>query len=422
MPNMQLPAIDMNSASQWDEQDVSLYHALPYYLAETQVDRRKTWMTHSKLVDKTKWVANSGDIMKGVQKVPSPHVRQFIFPNALTSKPLKDVTDVREVTYQGLIYRHRHESQVMNFVPSFRDFLKNHIEAQSQNLMEKQERSEEIYLRTSMWYYSPYVYLCGADTALLASPRELGNAANTAVNTKNLGWLQATLPQVKRNLQLLDLFSALNLLENNLRAMPYKGSTLPKDDQGLTDRFALVCSSEAFNQFALDPFRLQYRDVNMEVSQGNFKGNFWGRITAKIEDLPIRIAADGTFPQPEIREGNADAWDYQDTVANPAYVAAPYEIAWLYGKAGYKAIEVGPPPSAFVNGSQPKNFQSMFWNGEVRLINNFLVETVKEDGSVGYDTNHYAEYVKFISQTAYGIMPMNRRNVLPIIIKRKVGL
>ena len=421
MPNYALPAIDQNASSSWNEQDVNLYNALPYYLAVMQLERRRQWMTHSKLVGKTRWVPNSGSELRGVQKVPSPHIRQMIFPNAMTSMPMKDVTDVREVLFKGYIYRHRFESQVMSFVPSFKDFMKNHIKAQADDLMEKQERSEEIYIRTGIWYYSPNVYLCGTN-GFEAAPHELGNAANNAPNSKNSGWLQATLPKVTKNLQLMDLNRLIQIMDNDLQVMPYSGNSLPKDDQGLADKYCLVCSSEAYMQFGLDPFALQYRNVNLDVALGTFKGSFWGRVTAKLEHLPLRIAADGTFPAPEIRQGNQAEWDYQDTVPNPAYVSAPYEVAWLYGAAGYDSIEVGPPPAAFTGQAQPSNFARMFWNGEVRLINNFLVSSVDATGAVVQDINHYGEYVKYICQTAYGLLPKNRRNVMPLVFERKRGI
>lgn len=421
MPNYTLPAIDLNAASQWNEQDINTYNALPYFMAIMQLDRRKQWLTHSKLVGKTRWVPNSGSELRGVQKVPSPHIRQMIFPNVMNSMPNKDITDVREVLFKGYIYRHRFESQVMSFIPSFKDFMKNHIKAQGDDLMEKQERSEEIYIRTGIWFYSPNVYLCGQDK-YVAAPHEYGNAAGTAANSKTTAWLTAKLPDVTKNLTLLDLNRLIQIMDNDLQVMPFQGNSLPKDDAPLQDKYCLVCSSEAYMQFGLDPFATNYRNVNLEYALNQFKGNFWGRITSKLEHLPMRIAADGTFPAPEVRQGNASEWDYNDTVPNPDYVNAPYEVAWLYGAAGYDSIEVGPPPAAFTGQAIPTNFAKMFWNGEVRLINNFLVSSLDASGTVVQDINHYGEYVKFICQTAYGLLPKNRRNVMPIIFARKRGI
>lgn len=423
MPNYPLPAIDQNAASEWNEQDINLYNALPYYLAVMQLERRKQWLTHSKLVGKTKWVPNSGNELRGVQKVPSPHIRQHLIPNAMISMPMKDVTDVREVLFKGYIFRHRFESQVMSFVPSFKDFMKNHVKAQGDDLMEKQERSEELYIRTGVWSYSPNVYLCGPNKLQSAPHADVINAAGTKANTKTTAWLQATLPQVTKNLQLMDLNNMIQIMDNDLQCMPFSGNSMPKDDSALQDRYCLVCSPEAYMQFGLDSMALNYRNVNLEYVNQSFKGNFWGRITSKLEHLPLRIAADGTFPQPETRQGNENEWDYQDTVPNPSYVNAPYEVAWVYGAAGYDSIEVGPPPAAFTGQASPTGFAKMSWNGEVKLINNFLVNSIGSDGTtVVPEINHYGEYVKFICQTSYGLLPKNRRNVVPVIFLRKRGL
>lgn len=421
MPNYTLPAIDQTAAATWNEQDVNLYHELPYFIAERQLRRRKQWMTHSKLVGKTKWVPNSGEELRHITKVPSPHVRQMIFPNAFNSLPKKDITDVREMQFKGYIYRHRFESQVMNFVPSFKDFMKNHITAQGDDLMEKQERSEEIYLRTGIWYYSPNVYVCGRATPMLASPRELGNQANNAANSKNTAWLQATIVQATQNLTLLGLNNLIQIMDNDMQAMPFSGSGMATE-KGLQDKYCLVCSSEAYMQFALDPFALQYRNVNLDYTDGLYKGSFWGRLTTKCEHLPLRFKADGTIPAPEIRVEATGNWDDNDTVPNPDYVNAPYEVAWLYGQGGYDSIEVGPPPAAFTGQAQPKNFAKLFWNGEVKLINNFLISELDAAGNVVQAMNTYAEHVKFICQTAYGLLPVNRRAVVPILFLRKRGI
>lgn len=425
MPNYTMPAIDQSVVASWNEQDVNLYNRLPYYLAKQQVDSRKTWATWSKFCGKRRWIPNSGDLMKGIRKEPSPHIRQMLFPNAIASLPKKDVIDVREIQTSAQVYRHRFESQVMNFVPSFRDFLNDHVDFHMKDIMEKQTRAEDIYIRGNIWYNSPYVWLPDrTDGELISAPTTLGNAAGTLAGSKTSAWVVENIKQIgnQGNLSLMTVNRLLTTMDVDLRALPFSGSgSQPADNKGMMDKYVLVCSSEAYNQFALDPFLLSHKNAQLDIIQEGFRGNLFGRVTCRLEDMPLRFAADGSIPAPETREGNPAAWDYNTTVVNPDYRNAAYEVAWLVGAEAYEVIEVGPPPAAFASNGMPKGFGKMFWNGEVQIAKNFLIEMMDDEGNIKYDTNQYGEYLKLISQVTYGILPVLRRNIVPILFKRKRG-
>lgn len=426
MPLASIPAIDANICVGWTEQDVDLYNKLDFYLAKMQVERRKSWVIWSRFLGKRRWTPNMGHTMRAVTKEPSPHLRQFAFPNAITTAPKKDVIDIRERRTDEVVYRHRFESLVLNFLPSFADFM-DHVKDHSEDIMDKQERFEDIFYRGRIFHRAPHVWLPNrAAGELVAAPVGIGNALGTDAKTQ--AWLAAMLPEIgdPGYLSLETLNKLVTVAENDLRVPPFSGSGIPKENQGMTDKYVLVCGSEAFNQFTFDPWLLANKNCALDVVNDRFRGSIFGRITSILEDKPLHVMTDGTFAAPEARELNPAAYNLGETVTNSSYTGlgvneSPYGIAFLVGAQGHEVINVGPPPAAFAGNGMPKGFGKMFWNGEIELTKNFLIPCPTDDNPNAVETNAYGEYLKFISQVTYGMLAKQPRNIIPIIYKRKRG-
>jgi len=169
---------------------------------------------------------------------------------------------------------------------------------------------------------------------------------------------------------------------------------------------------------SFDPYILSNKDDKRDLINNDFMGTIGGNINYMCERFPLRIAEDGTVPAPQISVEDSEAYNNGETVGNPAYINASFEVAFLMGYQPFKSLQVGPPPSEFTKGGakgmKVSKFRELSWNGEVRLTDDLIVNY----GSNNLDTNKYGEYVQFIADVAMGIIPVNRRAVLPILYRR----
>jgi len=422
-----MPAIDQNVVTSWNEIEQNMYNSYPFWLANYEVRHRETYATHSKLFGKRQWERNHGTVMRGVRKEPSPHLRQEATPQELNKVPQKDILDVQEMIVETTLKRQRFESRVIPFYPVFNDFLRDHLTATSKDIIAKRQRYEDLFCRTCAFHQAAAVMVASGNPEIITGvPMWDGkDVAGIAAQGKNQGWRQTMIPLlgVPGNLSIVNAFLADSYLREDVRAVPWSdgGAGMPKDDNAMPGKNVLVLSNEAYNQFRFDPFLLDNRRIDLDIVQHGFRGSIGDNIVCKVEDLPLRMGVDGSFPTPETRIVNNDAYNKNESVLATTYKDAPYEWAFMYAADAFESIEVGPPPSEFVGGTMPKGFADMFWNGELKFTKLFNIPYTDENGNSYMEFNTYGEHLKAICQVVLGVLAIQRRHVLPILFKRVRG-
>jgi hypothetical protein len=289
--------------------------------------------------------------------------------------------------------------------------------------MEKIERFNDIYIRSMAFQFAPYVFVStGTGVKVLNSPFWTGTGNFTeGSDGKTTAWLTSAIGECSGSLTLAALAHAAAIMETNLR-IPYFSGKLGADTNLESRKYRLICSGEAYQQFSFDPYLQQNKNCDLNVVSGSFKGDLFGRITSIIEDLPLHMTAAAGFEEPELRVDDSGAYNNGETLPNPQYAEianSPYNWGFLCGQSGLDAIEVGPPPSKFTGDTPPHDFPGLFWNGEVKPTKQRLIKTLDSAGSEQWEMNTYGEYMWWISQATFGVLPKQRRNIIPILYQRK---
>ena len=426
---MTLPGIDQTICGDWTEQQVDLYNKLDFYLLEAQTQYRKHWTVFDKLFNSIQWKPNMGPTMRRVMTEPTPIMRQEAIPNLLSEVPKTDVISTRERSADSKPRWQDFVSPNFYFLPSFQDFMK-HIDDNMENVNKQMTVFEDIFYRTMIFHWAPYVYVMGV--GLVAAPA--GNPTTTGTGGKTNAWLQAQIEAMSAagpgTLTFSELYKAFNAFETEVGATPFEGTGKPgADSNPLNQRFCLVQSSESWNNFVDDPWLKENRPINMNIVTDAFKGDIFGRIRSRLERFPIRYAIDGDFSPsqhaPEIIEENPDAPDYGRTKPYYKYARvseSPIEVAFLVGGAAADIIKTGPPPSEWVRDLDQGAATKMNWNGKAYLTKEFLTKCKNVDGTEVYEANSFGRYLRIQGTLTVGISMINMHNVLPIIYKRRVAV
>ena len=418
------------TTAQWNQQDIALYNQLPFYLAYLESKYYPMWDTYAKLVGTIPWQQNQGPVLKGVRAEPTPVGRQMFFPNPIQQLPKKDVYSVREVSETAGVKRGTSESEQFNFNPSFADFRKDQIPFAMKDITTKNSINNDQFIRSFIFHRSPNVFISGkaatvaadgfAGNEFVSAPVGDGNDAGTG--GKSIAWLQAAIAYIGNNLGNLGfttISKVATILREDVQAPFYEGGgSMPGMNETLKGKYCLITSNEAYEYLSYDAFVLQNRPLMMNLLNSEFSGQIGAHTVVKCERFPLRMAADGTFPGPQVVQMQADAYNYGESVPNPAYVNAPFEWAFMFAAEPYRSIRVGPPPKAFTGDMAEEDFNKLNWNGEVKLTNNLLIKYPDVGGQPQWDTNKYGEFVQLISSLVYGIIPVNRRYVVPILFRR----
>jgi len=414
-------------------EDVNRLNMYPFFLVKNEVKTQSNYKCFDQLYGKIDWETNMGNTMKGVTPQRSPVGRAFFFPNAVTTVANKDIYQVTESTETAVVNVHKYESFQFNFLPSFDAFWDTYLQFNNKDIVEKIQISNEQFIETNMWFNAPYVYLCG--TGLTSgNPTVLGNLAGNAANSKTANWLIAVTEGangnagVQQSFRLRDVYNAVMNLSEDLAAPPFSNArNMPKDNDGLKERYAVILSSEAWMNWTYDPDVQTLKSINLDLLFNDFKGQLFGTTTCKIKKYPIRYAITnildpngntlylaGTPVPPEIYDTTDNKWK-----PNPYWtslISCPYEINWMLGDSYAKTIKVGPPPKEFAGKNMNADkFYSMKWNGEVRLTDQILI--TNSDGSLSL--NSYGENLQFQSKLTHGYLVGERRNAFPIITLRQ---
>lgn len=424
----------------WTVQDVERFNKQPFYLARQQTQQIPYWSNWKDLFAKIKWKSNLGDTLMGVVSEYSAITTQVHKPNYITSTPLRTVSSTFERTNVGRIYRHKFESPIFSFLPSFRDFEKNQLQWASENLNRQIAVGYDQFVRNQVFQLAPAVYVVGKSSpyttgvpvgppgeGTLTDPKDSNFVASIAASIGSAGYLDFK-----------TMCAVRSVARNVAGIVPWNGApSAPAENAILKGKWILIGEGSLYEALTFDTHVLNTRPLAMDLQHNEWMGVISDNILFRQERYPLRFNADGTMPAPEIEQelpANSTITSGSSTVTNPGgasrrvqvipnpdYVNAPIGVAWFLGHQPGESIDVGAPPSEFAGGKvDTGRLSKMSWNGEVRLTDDLLINYGSSSGldMATLDTNKYGEFLQLIADTTLGYIPKTSRNAIPIFYRR----
>lgn len=418
------------SQDAWSSQDVNVYNKLPFHLALLGAKFFPKWQRWSKVLGSRNWMPNMGTELRGIKVEPTPVGRQMFFPNAITSQPNRDVYEIRESLESAVLYRHNYESPYINFLGPFQDFRRQQVPNAMTDLTTQIATAQDMFSRTQIFHKCPNVLISGKAITnnadgfdgddFLPAPTGLGSSDGSTA--KSTAWLQQALAYVGNNQGNFSYKLAKKcgtIMTEDIQAPPFEGmANMPKPDEIIKGKYVIMGSNEAYEHMEFDDFLLATKSQLREFIGTSFNGPIGSKVMWMSERFPLRVKDDGTFPAPQVFEVNPNAWNYGETVPNPDYINAKFEIAFVIAASSYEQIDVGPPPKEFASSRMDaRKFAELRWNGEVRLTDDLLINVGTPAAPI-MTTNKYGEFVQLIADTTHGIIPIQRRHCFPVIYRR----
>jgi hypothetical protein len=406
--------IDLSDlANRYDVQNQAQFSKYSVYFVRNAIKYIHQWQVFGKLYGNKDWKPNMGDTMQGVRIEPTPKVRTFFRPNAVTARANKDVFDQRESQERATVRWHKFESKLIYFLRNWQDFIDDQIKPAMADINEQVVYANEVFLRTLFWDRSPNVYICGSgdDTGIVAAPHS-GPAGYTA-NPKSDAWVADKLANVTQSLTPEILENVFLAAREDLAVIPFSGSPTPKDNDPIAGNYVFVGSLEAFVQMKHTPGFANLRSQDKDYLHSRFRGPFFDNLVWRCEDKPIRFTAAGASHEPEVIDEITG-----ESIPNPNYTSlttSPFELGWFLGGEAYNALKIGPPPKEFNGGASANKVKGMNWNGKVYLTDDVLIK----DSNNVYDTNSYGEYLRAQGTLTMGALPARPRNAIPVIYRRR---
>lgn len=393
-----------------------------------------------------KWKSNMGDTLVGVVSEYSPKATNVHKPKYITNTPLKTVASHYERSNVARLYRHKFESPLFNWLPNFRDFQTGQLDFAAKDLNRQVAFGFDDFVRFQIYQMSPAIFVCGAAGASPSSGPYITGipvglpGEGTLSDPKDANFNKSICAMVGTTNSYLDFRNICNVrscARNVIGMVPWDGPPgAPSDNSIMSGKFILMGEPQIYEALTFDEHVLNTRDLPRDLLNKEFAGIISGNILFRAERYALRIAADGTYPAPEIEQTyaangtitsgtstitNPGGAQRTEVVPNPDWVNAPFGVAWFLGYQPYEAIDVGPPPSEFASAKiDTTRISKLTWNGEVRLTDDVLVNYGGSSGidTASLDTNKYGEFLQLICDTVLGIIPKTSRFALPIIYSR----